>query len=221
MTVPAQRPDSKRLARAALAELNAPEPDRTPAQLMGGQLAWGESWVTMVEADRDPANAPTMRPHVIAACQQLREHPALRSRCKCGKPLDFLALAAFSTGVLVVSSPKLLPEERRGGGVLDFAPVDDSPPECGWALLPWEDLMRQRAARHRTAWHSDSHPFLGPGAGVIGDTAKRQVFECAPGCGAVHVFRNATLLRLVLQAIADGSDEVVFGDKPRAMSAPS
>jgi hypothetical protein len=42
---------------------------------------------------------------------------------------------------------------------------------------------------------------------VIGDTAKRQTFNCK-ACGATHTFLNVTLLRLVLQAIAAGKTNV-------------
>jgi hypothetical protein len=196
------------LARAALSELDADEPDLSPAQLLGGSLAWGESGVALVEAARDPSNAPTMRPHVIAPCQALQSHPALRLHCTCGRGLDFLALASLATGVLVVSSPRLLPKKRRWGGTQDLAAVDGYDPEAGWSLLPWEASMRDRGSHHKTAWENDpTHPVLGPSAGLIGDTAKRQTFNCT-GCEASHTFRNITLLRLVLQAISDGERKV-------------
>jgi hypothetical protein len=178
---------------------------------MGGSLAWGESWVTKVEAERDPANAPTMRPHVIAACQELRFHPAMRLHCTCRKGLEYLALASLATGVLVVSSPELLPPKRRGGGPNDLGPVEGQDPEAGWALTPWERSMRNRVAAHQSAWKDEPvHPILGLGAGVMGDTAKRQIFICKK-CGATHTFLNITLLRLVLQAIASDQRSVRLG----------
>ena len=62
--------------------------------------------------------------------------------------------------------------------------------------------MLQREAKHRTAWDATKeHPVLGPNTRVIGDAAKRQIFECE-SCGAVHLFRNVTLLRMMLEAIA-------------------
>lgn len=199
---------TRELALAALAELNAPEPNPSPAQLMGGPLAWGGSPVTMVEAKRDPVNAPTMRPHVIAPCQKLQSHPALRLHCSCGKALTFVALASLSTGVLVVSSPYRRPKKLRQGGPNDLATVSD--PSRPWALIPWEASMRERASQHQTAWTPGSpHPALGPGAGVIGDTAKRQTFACgAARCNAVHTFLNVNLLRVLLKAIAVGEPTV-------------
>ncbi len=191
------------LAREALAELEAGEPDRSPVELLGGPVAWGLDPVSRVEAARDPANAPAMRPHVVAPCQQLPSHPALRLHCTCGRGLDYLALASFSTGVLVVSSPRRVPLKRREGGTRDLAPIGDDRPEAIWTLSAWEASMRQRAASHATGWKPEPHPALG-NAVVMGDTAKRQVFHCK-GCGATHVFLNVTLLRLVLQAIEAGS----------------
>ncbi len=183
----------------------------SPAELFGAPLAWGASAVTQAEAARDPGNAPVMRPHVIAPCQKLQAHPALRLHCSCGKGLDYLALATLSTGVLVISSPRLLPPKWRQGGQQDLAAVDGNDPEAGWALIPWERSMRKRAGTHQTAWQPEgSHPVLGEGAFLIGDTAKRQTFIC-PNCGATHTFRNIALLRLVLQAIASGERKVRLG----------
>ena len=202
--------DFRELAKAALAELDAPEPDPSPAQLMGGPLAWGESHVTLAEAARDPANAPTMRPHVIAPCQKLLSYPALRLHCTCGKGLDFLALASLN-GVLVVSSPRRLTPKLRRGGPNDLATAASDDPTKPWSFVPWERSMHERSASHRTAWKMpDVHPTLGPGAGIAGDAAKRQTFVC-PACGATHTFVNVNLLRLVLQAIAAGERAVRLG----------
>lgn len=207
MSLEPQPLDFRALAKAALAELDAPEPDPSPAQLMGGPLAWGESRVAMVEAARDPANAPTMRPHVIAPCQKLQSHPALRLHCTCGKGLDFLALASLN-GVLVVSSPRRLPPKLRRGGPNDLVTVESDDPTRPWTFVPWERSMRRRVAVHHTAWQKpDVHLALGPGAGVMGDAAKRQLFTC-PTCGADHTFVNITLLRLVLESMAAGEQTV-------------
>jgi hypothetical protein len=197
------------LARKALAELSAAEMDTAPVELMGGTLKWEESWTSQVEAARDPINAPTMRPQVVAACQELQKHPAVRLHCTCRRGLDFLALASLATGVLVISSPRRLPKKRRQGGPNDLASVDPTdPPEAGWSLMKWEASLFERAARHHTAWESTSeHPVLGPNTRVIGDAAKRQTFEC-PGCGATHTYHNVTLLRMVLEAIAAGESTV-------------
>jgi hypothetical protein len=200
----------KALAREALAELDADEPDLSPAELMGGTTAWGDSdsWVRQAEAARDPANAPTMRPHVVAPCQKLQSHSALRLHCTCGRGLDFLALASLATGVLVVSSPRLLPPKQRRGGTQDLASVDDKDPNRPWTFAAWEHMMSRRSAMHRSSWQAPPiHPVLGPNAGVMGDTAKRQTFNCE-GCGATHTFLNITLLRLTLKAIAEGKTEV-------------
>lgn len=224
MSFACQVTSPRNLARQALAELDAPEPNLELAQLMGGPLAWGESWVAMVEAERDPANAPTMRPHVIALCQGLSKHPALRLKCTCRKGLDYLALASMATGILVVSSPTLRSPNERGGGPNDLGPVDGQSPGAGWALIPWERSMRSRAAAHQTSWQDKpDHPVLGVKVGIVGDTAKRQVFNCSK-CGATPTFLNITLLRLVLQAIAADQRSVWVGGVgagTRARSATS
>jgi len=68
--------------------------------------------------------------------------------------------------------------------------------------------MSRRSAMHRSSWQAPPiHPVLGPNAGVMGDTAKRQTFNCKE-CGATHTLLNVTLLRLVLQAVAEGKTEV-------------
>ena len=201
-----------RLAREALAELEAEEPDRSPVELLGGQVAWGLEPLSRVEASRDPANAPAMRPHVVAPCQQLARHRALRLHCTCGRGLDFLALAAFATGVLVVSSPRLRPVKRREGGTLDLAAIGKEDPEAEWTLSTWEASMWQRASSHATAWNPQPHPALGK-AMVVGDAAKRQLFHCK-GCGATHTLLNVTLLGLLLRAIAAGSRTVRLSGPP-------
>lgn len=206
------------LARQALAELNADELDPSPAVLMGGPLAWGDSWIALMEAERDPANAPTMRPHVISPCQKLQSHPALRLRCSCGRGLDFLALASMPPGVIVVSSPRRLPKKLRRGGPNDLASViEGADPQAGWALIPWEQSMRDRFATHRSSWQDGGEHFvLGEGAVLIGDAAKRQTFTCG-ACSANFTFVNVNLLRLVLETMANGDREVRLGGRPAAV----
>ena len=206
-------------ARAALAELVADEPDRSPAHLLAGDLVIGDSWVKRVEAARDPVNAPAMRPHVIAPCEHLASHPALALRCYCERPLSFLALGTFALGVLVVSSPRRLPPKLRQGGARDLAPINDD--EEVWTFDSWAQAMRCEAGQVATSWRQPmEHPVLGPGAGVVGDETKRLTFRCNK-CVTPHTFydvtllryntytfHNATLLRYVLQAIANGERDV-------------
>lgn len=108
----------------------------------------------------------------------------------------------------MVSSPWLLPPKRRTGGPGDLGPIGTDDPEAGWALIPWETSMSDRAAAHQTSWDGTvPHLALGDNAVVIGDTAKRQTFHCEK-CGATHTFKNIHLLRLVLIAYANGERKV-------------
>ena len=151
-----------------------------------------------------------MRPHVIAPCQELRTHRAMRLHCRCGKGLDYLARATLN-GVLVVSSPCLLPVKLREGGPLDFGPISDSDTGSRWTYTAWERMMRDRAAAHRTAYEPPAvHAALVQGAGVVGDSAKRQWFVCQ-NCGATETFSNITLLKMFLEAIANGEGMVKIG----------
>ncbi len=211
------------MAAAALVELDAPEPNRAPVHLLGGTIAFGGSWVVEIEGERNPENAAAMRPHVIARCQEpeLRLHPALRIRCSCGRFLAYAALAPFATGVLVVTSPRLLPPTQRGGGVYDLASPLKSPldPTRPWDLEAWEIYMASSDDAVVSSWKGpDPHPVLGAGASVIGDPAKRRIFRCRK-CGATHTVHNVTLLRLVLQAIANGQREVHLADPARRVAA--
>jgi hypothetical protein len=81
-----------------------------------------------------------------------------------------------------------------------------------WTLTRWLSWINTNAtATQRTAWQPVSdHPVLGPNAGVLGDSAKRQAFTCGK-CGTHHEFLNITLLRFVLQAIATGETEIWLG----------
>jgi len=207
------------VARAALAELDADEPDRSTAQLMGGALAWDQSPVTAADAARDPTNAPTMRPHLIAACQKLQKHPALRLHCACGRGLEFLAIAPFATGALVVSSPRLVGLHHRTGGTGDLGSVEDNDPTHAWSLDPWEAWIRTGKGAHVSAYVPADHPILGAGAQLMGDAARRQTFSCT-GCGATHTFSNVTLLRMVLRTIALGDRKVRLGS-PAMTARPS
>lgn len=183
------------LARMALAELAAPEPTDDHGA--------GCGWVAAAESARDPANAPAMRPGVRKICHELARHPALSLHCSCKRFLGVVALGDGAIGAVAVSSPRRLPKGQRQGGALDFAPIYDG--ETVWTLLSWERSMREDKGSMATAWcWPGSHPVLGQGVGVIGDAAKRLRFRCER-CGAVSVVHNVTLLRLTLQAIANGN----------------
>jgi hypothetical protein len=209
-----QHSDFRELARAALTELDAAESDRSPAQLMGGPLAWGDNQVAVVEAQRDPANAPTMRPHVIAPCQKLQTHPALRLHCSCGSGLTFLALTSSTTGVTVVSSPLILPPKLRRGGMGDLVTVATYDPANPWTS-PQTVMMRRCAANVHAFGRIISLTTLD----FTSYSERRQRLTCDK-CEATHTFLNITLLRLVLGAIAVGERKVRLRTQAMVSAAP-
>lgn len=201
---------SSALARLALEELDAPEPNRHPAQLMGGEVSWDHPRV-QAAVHNDPPNAAVCRPHLIAACQELDKLgyrvPGLR--CSCGQPLGFVAIAPFATGVQAVWSRRRLPPKERGGGWKDFARLDGA--GHGWDTSSWEDALLSGSAGPRTAQR------VRP---VINSAGWRQQFIC-PHCRSNHVRLNVTLVRGILRAVAYERGEVVLtGRSSRVWAAP-
>ncbi len=195
----------------ALDELEAPEPNLNPAQLLGGQLRWDDRMVQF-EAARDPDNAPTLRPHAIAPCQKFSQsHPALGLRCGCGNGLGFLAIAHFATGILAVTAPHRKPQKYRNGGLSDLAL---GPSGEDFFFIPWyeQDLAAGDDRQGFTTAVSPRETIadLPNVGGVLGDLAHRQERTC-PSCNTRHVYKNVTLVTFYLRAVAEGRDEVILG----------
>lgn len=205
---PAKAKEARSAARAALAELDAPEPNPEPAQLLGGELRLDDRML-QIHMVRDPANAACCRPHVMSACQRLDQlgYGAPGLRCACGHGLGFISIPALSTRAQVAWSGRRLPPRLRGGAWRDFAPIDnDFDPRAAalyapWTMDSWEVALATGKSGPRTAAQT---------AGISGDRASRQTFTCRR-CRASYTQLNVTLLRMVLQAISEGADEVTFG----------
>jgi hypothetical protein len=202
---------SAAFARLALAELDAPEPNRAPAQLTaavsnGGplaELAWDDLSLQR-QVTMDPANAAAHRPWVIAYCQQLDAlgYRAPGTRCGCAYGLGFVALAPLATGVRAVWTRRRLPPKERKGGWRDFDRVPGA--RHGWDLLSCSKALIGDARGPRTA------ALPHPGFEHVWD---RQTFRC-PRCDRSVTVLNVTLVRGVLEALAEGTGEVVLG-QPR------
>jgi len=204
--------DHRALAQMALDELDAPEPNRNPAQLLGGELRWDDRMVQF-EAARDPDNAPTLRPHVIAPCQKFSQsHPAIGLRCGCGKGLGFLAIGHFATGVLAITTSHRQAKKYRNGGLSDLAL---GPNGERFVFIPWYQQQLAAKAQREKEFTTAVSPRetiadLPNVGGVLGDLAHRQERQC-PACNTRHLFKNVTLVRLYLKAVAEGRDEIILG----------
>lgn len=218
---PPAKTDTRAIARRALVELDAAEPNRDAARLLGGELAWDEPMVQF-EVSRDPDNARALRPHLIAACQQLSAQPLLGVRCTCGKPLGFVGLAAFATGVVAVTHPNRRRGKQSSGGVADLTLNPTTQSDFSYA--PWERALRPEPA-------ADGQPFttvrsrnegtdeLFRYGSVIGDLAHLRVLQCPnERCRRRYRLTNVQLIRRYLQALMGGSPEIMLGPLPRAQS---
>jgi hypothetical protein len=235
--------DVRLLARSALAELQAPEPNQDLVRLrhvadVDGQVALSR-WEDPSVQGRvrvDPANAASYRPHLIAACQQLAEagYPVPGVRCSCGYGLGFLALEPLSTGVLAVWSRRRLVPKLRQGGLGDFAPLPSDQGE-EWQLGAfamyltraqldrYQEGPRTAAQPERSSMYPTAERLVGLPRGstrpILPAWERRQAFLCRR-CGGHHRVLNVTLVGAILRAIADGSGEVVLGWS-RGMDSPA
>lgn len=216
MSFAPQHLDSRALAKAALAELMAAEPDQPTEWLVQ------EGWPLY------GANVAAMRTSVVAACRELQAHPAMRLHCTCGQTLDFLALLVIpSRGVHVVSSPRRLPPKLRSGGFGDLDPLaignDDSEPYWVPATLtspvlrPGDPFPATFGTSIWIAAEPASDALVRCSSIRI---SQRRTFVCAAQrCNAVHTLLNVHLLQRVLQAIAAGQDAVRLISPAKAVSA--
>jgi len=221
------RTSAQSLARQALAELDAPEPNRAPAQLTGAarpqvgpdglasgvpvrELSWDDP-ALQAFVRNDPSNAATKRPWLVGICQELDRvgYNALGVRCgACGRGLGFFAFAPLASGVIVVWSRRRLPPKARQGGWRDLAQIPGA--DHGWDIDSWATALATGSAGPQSVLARNI-----PG---IETAASRQWFPC-PHCQARHRALNITLLREVLGAIADGTGDVVLGQPKRTQRA--
>ena len=122
----------RQLVVRALTELDALEPNRTPAELIGGLLSWEHPTVQAQIHNDEPRNEPTHRPHFIAACQQLDRlgYQLPEVRCTCGARLGFMGLAVLATRAFAIVNTRRLPP-RKGRAVLKISHVYLAPTTVG------------------------------------------------------------------------------------------
>lgn len=155
-----------------------------------------------VETQRKPATSHLRHPDAIAAGKELADCPALLLRGGCGHRYGYLALADFTTGPLVVYSPRIKAPSKRPGGPSDLGPAEDS--WLDWAMFPLEEQLAsgQSVGSMRTATTI---------RGVSGDVFDRVGFECPKrDCRRRETLRQDTLITLFCEAVANGEREVVL-----------
>jgi hypothetical protein len=183
--------DTRASIERALESLGRDEPDdwtdRTMAHL----------------AARDPEPVRAARPEVIEAAERLRNHPLLGVP-HCGRYVAFLALAPFSTGVLVIPGTRRKPLGERQGGAEDLF-VTDRP---GESTGLWPHMGRLFADPAVQPSYPRIPLFAGePRSADVWDSLKRLTFTC-PRCGTQRPVKNVTLLRYFFEAVLRGEDEV-------------
>jgi hypothetical protein len=238
------RIDYRPLARRALAELDADEPNRASARLLNGEQKWDDPMLQHL-VSRDPTNARAMRPHLVAACLPFNARPALGLRCRCGKPISFVALVAAATGVTAMVARHRKPGDQRDGGIADLVL---NPADRGRGFLPLEGALRpgHPHAAGVSAIATDPQPARAPGptdateldpdeydedgypwhqpeplrfGNVVGDYVHRICLPCRDRtCHRAPVLTNVQLVRQYLQAVANGDNEVRLETGPAAQT---
>jgi hypothetical protein len=155
-------------------------------------------------AARDPEPVQAARPEVVEAAERLRNHPLLGVP-HCGHFVAFLALAAFSTGVLVIPGVRRKPANERVGGTADLF-VTENP---GDATGLWPHIDRLFAEDSAVSASYRNIPLFegAPRSRDAWDPFKRLTFRCET-CGAERPIKNVTLLRYFFEAVLRGEDEV-------------
>jgi len=184
--------DTRAVIERALEALGREEPDE-----------WDEPTMAHL-ASRDPEPVRAARPEVIEAAERLRNHPLL-SVPHCGHYVAFLALAPFSTGVLVIPGVRRKPADERVGGTEDLFVTDN--PDDAKGLWPHMDrLFAGNSAVSAT--YPELPLFEGaPRSRESMDQFKRLTFRCKT-CGAERPIKNVTLLRRFFEAVLRGEEEV-------------
>ena len=183
--------DTRACIERALEALGRDEPDE-----------WTDRTMAHLAA-RDPEPVRAARPEVIEAADRLRNHPLLGVP-HCGHYVAFLALAPFSTGVLVIPGTRRKPLSERQGGAEDLF-VTDRP---GESTGLWPHMGRLFANPAVQPSYPRIPLFAGqPGSADVWDSLKRLTFTC-PRCGTERPVKNITLLRYFFEAVLRGEDEV-------------
>ncbi len=164
---------------------------------------WTDRTMTHLAA-RDPEPVRAARPEVVEAAERLRNHPLL-SVPHCGHFVAFLALAAFSTGVLVIPGVRRKPANERVGGTEDLFVTEN--PADATGLWPHMDRLFAEGGAVSASYRNIPLFEGAPRSRDAWDPFKRLTFRCET-CGAERPIKNVTLLRYFFEAVLRGEDEV-------------
>lgn len=146
-------------------------------------------------------------PRLIAQKEPLRRYPPVRVRCRCGRGLEWIAIAPRSDhGLQLVHGPRLVaPKGRRGGAYDIVSGVKTSPfgPGSATGTVTWAQDTEAGVGSSRTLPN-----------GPHGDVYALKAHYRCPSCGFEATVLHVSLLRLFLTAVVIGDDEVQLGPPP-------
>jgi hypothetical protein len=146
-------------------------------------------------------------PRLIAQKEPLRRYPPVRVRCRCGRGLEWIAVAPQGDhGLQLVHGPRLVaPKERRGGAYDIVSGVKTSPFGPG-------------SATGTVTWAKDSEAGIGNSRtlpnGPYGDVYALKAHYRCPSCHFEATLLHISLLRLFLGAVLAGDKEIKIGPLP-------
>jgi hypothetical protein len=146
-------------------------------------------------------------PRLIAHKDALRRYLPVRVRCRCGRSLEWIAIAPLGDhGLQLVHGPRLFPPGERRGGAFDIEP--------GTKMSP----VGQGPAIGTATWAQDSDAGVGHSRtvpnGPYGNVyALKAEYRC-PKCHSRETVLHVSLLRRFLTAVVLGEKEVRLGPLP-------
>ena len=151
-------------------------------------------------------------PRLIAHKEALRRYPPVRVRCRCGRGLEWIAIAPRGDhGLQLVHGPTLVAPRKRRGGAEDIAAgVRQSPfgPTSATGTVTWAKDSEAGVGNSRTLPN-------GPHGDVYGLKAH---YRC-PSCRYEETTLHVSLLCRFLTAVLLGEKEIRLGPLPGAAQA--
>jgi hypothetical protein len=146
---------------------------------------------------------------LLAHKEVLRRHPPIRVRCRCGRTLDWIAIAPLSDhGLQLVHGPGLARQGKRLGGAYSIVAGTKTGPNG------------RGSAIGTVTWAQDSDAGVGNSRtlpnGAHGDVYALKAHYRCPQCPYEETILHVSLLREFLTAVERGDTEVRLGPIPGA-----